>query len=126
MSLTLTHLVALALSLPLWAQASVMPVVDRVQYVGAVAGHEHAYGYTTLDGRILLAPQCRVTIEREQQCLAHEAEHVRGHGECWAYATQLKIAHEQSAEALAWARELYWRYGEPACAANDVEGYDKY
>ena len=108
----------------MWTWSIAMPAVERVQYVDSLPS---GYGRTLQDGTIELGPVCRATPEIIQQCLIHEGMHLKGHGECLAYTAQLILALEHHSEdAIAWARELYWRYGEPACALNDAQGYDKY
>ena len=105
-----------------------MPTVSRVQYVDSLPPGIVGYAYTTSEGAILITPACRATDERLQQCIVHEGVHLQGHGECLAYLAQYTFAIEahQSGAAIIWARDLYQRYGEPACLLNDVEGYDKY
>lgn len=122
------HLVALVLALPMWAQAIAMPAVSRVQYVDALPAGIVGYAYTTSEGEILITPACRTSDEILMQCLVHEGRHLQGHGECLGYVSQLVLAWElqQSDAAIIWVRNLYLRYGEPACLLNDVEGYDKY
>ena len=121
----IVYLVTLVLSMPLWAQSIAMPAVERVQYVDSLPS---GYGQTLEGGVIELGPVCRATDERLQQCIVHEGLHLQGHGECLAYLAQYIMAVEakQSDAAIIWARDLYLRYGEPACATNDLEGYDKY
>ena len=117
------HLVSLILAMPLWAQSIAMPAVERVQYVDSLPS---GYGRTLEGGAIELGPECRTSDERLQQCLVHEGVHLQGHGECLAYLAQYIMAVEakQSDAAIIWARDLYLRYGEPACIKNDTEGWD--
>ena len=112
----------------MWAWPIAMPAVSRVQYVETLPPGIVGYGYTTSEGAILMTPGCRTSDEILAQCLVHEGRHLQGHGECLAYLAQYIFAIEakQGTEAIIWARNLYQRYGEPACLLNDVEGYDKY
>ena len=116
------HMISLILSLPLWAQSILFPVADRIRFVDLSPGG--GYGYTDLEGRIYLGPECAKDGERERQCAIHEAMHVYGYGECMAYLIQLVLAVElkQRDESVSWARSLYDRYGVPACEPESLEG----
>ena len=119
------YLVSLVLLLPSWAQSIARPAAYRVEFVDALPGG--AFGYTTQDGRVLLAPACRANEEILAQCLVHEGLHVQGHGECLAYTAQLILAlMTQSGESRKFAQDLYFAYGDIACELNDAQGYDKY
>ena len=106
-------LILLISTLPSWAQAIANPAAPRVEYVDSLPGN--VYGYTTADGRILLAPVCRANDEILAQCLVHEGQHLRGHGECRAYTAQLLLAVKQSDDSWWFAYNLYEQFGKPAC-----------
>lgn len=124
----MVHLVSLILTLPLWAQSIAFPAAPRVEYVDSLPAGITGYAYTTAQGEILLTPECRKNDEILMQCVVHEGVHLQGHGECLAYLAQyiFSIDAHQSDESIIWARDLYLRYGEPACRLNDVECYDKH